>query len=562
VKPTGVTAMTAGTGPGVTGTYSARYTWYDQTHDHESSPSTDATASLVLTNQTRTHTAPTGSPPSNVTHYRIYVRREDTSEAYWMRVATVIYGVPTYTEAVTDGTRVDPLPLNSANDPPTVNFAAMGVWKGFVVGFVEDGSDMHVSKQHDCESWNPKDIFKVSPGDGKGVRAVVSFGTYCVIMKPTRSFYLEGSRLPFEIRELSPDYGTVSVEATIAVGDYLYAWDEVKGPYRTNLNVWEGLADYRIDATLERVTNTRQIRVAHDEAHSLIVWSIGTEYVGRNRTLLAYHYGLETWLPPITGLEYGALTHYTPNNAASGLFCGDLWGRVHRLFETDRQSVPSGTVMTSVAALPTPPSTTQITGDSAAFYTTGAGLAGLPVAIQQADGSWVWHRIASNTATVLTLDTTYHPPLAATPAVGARIFVGGIDWYWWSPVLDGGAPGVRKRAGWFDLQWKPAGDETTTILPSHTIQVVLRFDEGEGPITSRTADFSAATGASLWNSAIWGTSVWSTVVRRQRKVRVGRAFRAVQVGFSNYEPDQATEITGYSIGCDWLRRRKALSASA
>jgi hypothetical protein len=71
---------------------------------------------------------------------------------------------------------------------------------------------------------------------------------------------------------------------------------------------------------------------------------------------------------------------------------------------------------------------------------------------------------------------------------------------------------------------------------------------------------TAETGGSLWGSAIWGVSRWASALRRARKTRIGRAFRSVEIGLSNFEPDQAIEITALTIGADWIGRGKARSA--
>jgi hypothetical protein len=55
-----------------------------------------------------------------------------------------------------------------------------------------------------------------------------------------------------------------------------------------------------------------------------------------------------------------------------------------------------------------------------AFYTTGAGLMGLPVLHIDANGNTQWRRIQSNTANVLTLDTTNDSAWNTLPVAGPR----------------------------------------------------------------------------------------------------------------------------------------------
>lgn len=552
VKPTGVTNMTLGGSPGVTGTYTARYTWYDQTHNHESSPTVDATASLVTTNDERVHTKPSGAPPANVTHWRAYVRREDTSEVYWMRVGTVPIGTATLTEAVIDAARVDRLPLEAENDPPTVNFAIFSMYKGHGIGFALDSSTMHVSKQGDIESYNPKDQFPISAGDGKPVRSARPFGTEFVIQKPHKSWHLVGARVPFDIEELHSSFGCVSQEAGCEVKNRFFGWDEIKGPYYTDLVNWEPIGDFRIARVLATLNRDalEQIRAVHDEANSLVIWAIPTTGSARKRTLLAYHYVLQAWLPPITGLEYSSLTQYTTTAGTLGVYAGDEWGRVWRLFDGNRDAPSTGTVQGTVTSA----TSSTLVDTTAAFYTTGSGLAGVPVAVVSPAEVWQWRRIQSNTGTALTLDTTDGTPWSTTPQVGWTYIIGGIQWYQWTPWLDGGRPEMAKRGLQLFVQLKPTSS-------NHALEVRARFNDDEGVVSNQDFTYETGLTGGIWGSGIWGTSLWGALNRRMRKTRIARTFFSMQIVFSNFYPDQPIEMTSYVVTADALPRRRVGGAA-
>jgi hypothetical protein len=552
VKPTGVTNMTLGGSPGVTGTYTARYTWYDQTHNHESSPTVDATASLVTTNDERVHTKPSGSPPANVTHWRAYVRREDTNEIYWMRVGTVAIGTATLTEAVDDDVRVDRLPLEAENDPPTVNFEVMAIWKGYAIGFAANSSTMHISKQGDVESWNPKDQFPVSAGDGKPVRCVRTLGTEIIIQKPHKSWHLVGARVPFDIEDLHSSFGCVSQEAGVEVKNRYYGWDEIKGPYATDLVNWEPIGDFKIARLLGTLNRDAldQIRAVHDEEHSLVIWAIPTIGSARKRTLIAYHYVLQSWLPPITGLEYASLTQYTTTAGTLGVYAGDEWGRVWRLFDGDREAPATGTVQGTVTSA----TSSTLVDTSAAFYTTGNGLAGVPVAVLSPAGIWQWRRVASNTGTALTLDTTNGTPWTTTPSVGWTYIIGGLEWYQRTPSLDGGDPTLQKKGWLLQVQLKPAS-------ASHALEVRARFNDDEGVTSDQDFSFSTGLTGGVWGVGLWGVMLWGSVNRRMRKARIMRCFFSIQIEFRNFYPDQPILMTSYVVTADALPRRRVGGAA-
>jgi hypothetical protein len=249
-------------------------------------------------------------------------------------------------------------------------------------------------------------------------------------------------------------------------------------------------------------------------------------------------------LPPITGLEYGALRSYVSNDGTQRLVMGDHWGRLWALFEGHRDAPTTGTVSGTATA----GASTTLTDSGASFYTTGAGLAGVPVAVQDpATGLWQWRRIASNTGTVLTLDTINGTAWADTPAATWHYVVGGIEWWQMTPWMDGGAPLVRKRAAWLELQTKPSRDDIN-------VSVSIRFDDNSGAIGDRDVSLTADTNGSLWGTALWGTATWSTTSRRSRKVRVARTFTSLQMALGNYEPDQPVIVTGFAIGADLLGR--------
>lgn len=556
VKPTGVSNMVtfASGGTNIPGTYDARYVWYDQAHDHESSPAVANTAPLVVAaNEGRRHTKPAGAPPTQVTHWRAYVRRTDINEMYWFRAGTFPIGSATGDETTIDAARVDRLPMESENDPPVVTFANLAIWKGYAIGSPVNSSDMYVSKQGDVESWPPKNKFGVSSGDGRFVTSYVSYGTELIAFKRHKAWHLVGERVPFEIDPIHGSFGNVSPEAAIEVAGRLYAWDEVRGPYWTNLsNAWVPLADYRVQQIVKTVNKlgVSDIRVMHAETLNLIIWAVPTTGSLRKRTLLAYHYDLDAWLPPITGLEYGSLAQYLTPAGTIGVYMGDEWGRVYELFSGNRDGVPSGTKQGTVTAA-TP---NTLTDSGAAFFTTGAGLAGMPVAVRSSAGAWQWRRIASNTATELTLDTTNGAPWSSVPVAGDTYIVGGIEWHWWTPWLDMQRPELRKSGQWLFLQVKPSSS-------SHVVEVHARFDDDEGVTQSQSFTFATGTLSGVWGEAIWGSSLFGSLSRRVRKTRIGRSFDTMQLRFRNYYPDQPIQVAFYAVTADALRRRRSRGAA-
>lgn len=374
-------------------------------------------------------------------------------------------------------------------------------------------------------------------------------------MKPHKSWHLVGTRVPFDIEDLQGSYGCVSQEAGIEVGGRFYAWDEVKGPYWTDLGAnWVTIGDLTIATTLKSVNRQalEDIRAVHDEVNNLIIWAVPTIGSVRKRTLLAYHYLLGVWLPPITGLEYGALTQYTTNAGVLGVYVGDYWGRVYQLFQTDRDGLPVSPSNLTKQGTVTSATANTLTDSTANFYTTGSGLVGMPVAVRSPAGVWQWRRIFSNTGTSITIDTTNgtawtNVPQAPTPTATWTYILAGIEWYWTTPILDGGNPGRQKRAHWLQVQQTPAAG-------NYAFDVFARFGSSG---TDLQLGFRTQAAGALWGEAIWGESLWSGNARARpmTKRRLERAPFSMAFRFQNFYPDQPVELLGYQVGSDWLTRR-------
>lgn len=550
LAPTAAPALAIVAGPGVTGTYEGFAVWYDSTMDHESSPSTVGTAT-VFANQQRQWTKPTGAPPANVDYWRIYCRRTDTNERNYFRCAQVAIGTATVTESVSDGARAEIGPGPNDNDVPPA-FALMEEYKGFRFGVKANTSDLYVSKQYDAESQHPKNVFAVGgKGDQKPIRCVRKYGEECIVQKPRRSYRVIGDRLPFQFVPIQSSLGCVSADAAVEVRNWYYAYDEAVGPYRTNLYQWEPLADNRIAnlvGTVDRLA-LDQIRCVHVAAYNLILWSIPTGSSSRRRTLLAYHYVLDRWLPPITGFEYASLTEFTTTAGALGVYFGDYWGRVYQLFSGEVDGVPSG----DTTGIITGGSSSTITCSAAAFYTTGSGLAGMPAAVKSPAGRWQWVRIQSNTGTQLTLDTLNGTPLNPVPAADGTwtVYVGAIEWYWKTPQSDQGAPGKQKVARWLTIQGR-----TTSVATVIAVDLLLN----QMTSLERSLSFTFPTAGLVWGVGQWGVDTWgSTAPEAMRKRRVDRSYFNVQCRFSNYLPNQPVVLTAFALGADLLRNRTVSS---
>lgn len=550
--PTAAPALAVAAGPGVTGTYEGFAVWVDSTTTHPSSPSA-ISAAVVFANQSRQWTKPAGAPPANVTHWRVYCRRTDTNELnYFQTGVDQLVAAATYTEIISDTARREIGPLDQSNDVPPV-FAILEEFNGYRLGVKSNSSDLYISKQGDAESQHPKDVFPVGGrGDTKAVFSIRKFGEEVFLRKPTMAYRLSGDRVPFQIKGVDSSMGGVSQTSGQEIDGLWYDWDAQRGPYVTDMNsVWEPIADNRISTAVASVNKLylSKIESAHYSTINVILWAVPTT-ASRKRTILAFNYRLKRWLPPITGFEFTTLASFTTAAGELGLYFGDEWGRVYELFNGETDGVPSGTTSATITAA----TAGTITVATAAFYLTGSGLAGMPVAVKSPAGAWQWVRAQSNTATVITLDVTNGPALSPVPdpASGTwTVVVGGIEWYWYTPRNTGGTRRIEKRGRLIYI-------EGASTSASHALEVSVRYNRSLGYGTAFTLAFPA-TGL-VWGTGIWGVDTWGAGGESaMRKRRMTRSFFDAQLRFQNYYPGQPFELASYAMTADLLPRRSVVS---
>ncbi|MGE3278031.1 MAG: hypothetical protein AB7O67_23210 [Vicinamibacterales bacterium] len=559
--PTGVTNMSAGTGS-VTGTYEAVYAWYNEDRDRWTSV-TDATSTLVLAGQGRTHTKPSGTPPTWATHWAAFVRRTDTYELNYYYVGRATIATATLTETVSDTVRQrnDLAPLPGDNDAPPGAWKVLVEHKGIGIGILPDSDSYYASKLGDLESWHPKNKFPVSRSTGDDLCWARPFGADILIGTQHASWRLVGTQVPFTIEPVHSSYGSVSQDACLEVDGLFFAWDRVHGPYVTDLVSFRRIGANRIDTILATVAPdaVSDIRIVHDERKRLIGWAVPTGTTStRRRTILWYHYQLDCWLPPQTGMEYGAFATHMDADGTFGVFMGDYWGRVFEMFSGTREGVPVETPTDNVrvaAVVSATASTVVVNVGAASLYTAGSGLAGLPVAVLSPAGVWQWRRIKSNTGDTITLDTTNDAQWTTTPTSEYTVVIAGIEWFWWTPWLDFSVPHLTKQLDHLWLEAKSASSE-------HTVTVRMRFNNDEGVVDNLELSFTTAVTAGLWGdpNSKWGVALWATTQRQLRKKKLPRSPLTAQVQFSNYLPDQEIKIPLWGLTADTLPGKKAQSA--
>jgi hypothetical protein len=465
VAPTSAAALTdAGAVGGSTlvsgAVYEGYAVWYDTTHDHETSPSAiSAQLTFGANGHGRTWAKPSGAPGSNYDSWRVYCRRVDTNETYYKRVVSVVVATLTSTEALSDAARnlqpLGPLPLQ--NDPPPLDFVLQAEFQGYRLGVRANDDQVYVSKINDPQAQHPNDVIGVSRGVGGEIRSISRFATNCVVQKASRTYRLKGDRMPFIPDEVHTTFGNVGAESAVEVQGRFYCWDEQQGPYWTDLNLrWVPIATAAIENLVQSVPATfaKDIQCVYVKFMKTVFFSVPTNVVGRRRVLIGWHTDFQSWLPPITGLEYAAIATFLDPNGDVSLFVADYWGRLYQYFTDLVEGVPSGSLVARVARPRAAPS--RVTSSRAS---RARGRARAP----RDDAGRVLHdgrradraagaahrrrrqpAVAPHPVEHRQRDHARHDERFRVGGHAARrastIVVGGIDWYWRAPVITFGEP--------------------------------------------------------------------------------------------------------------------------
>lgn len=201
---------------------------------------------------------------------------------------------------------------------------------------------------------------------------------------------------------------------------------ETNGLSATDLNI-------DLDKTVDGIEDSRleyaqAIWWSQKKWYMLIYTSSGgTE----NDRMLIYDYELKQWVIWQLGGGINAIGLVESSGTVTP-WIGTVGGFVYKLmtgnnFGAGTSGTVSGTITSAGAA--------TITDSSASFNTTDDGHEDVYVAIYDTNDDFQEEQqIASNTGTVLTVDTNW----STTPTVGYSYYIGDIRWYWKSKVFDFG----------------------------------------------------------------------------------------------------------------------------
>lgn len=303
--PSAPTKNTDGVG-NATGTFDFALTWYDANTGLESSRSSSLEGQS-LSSRSITLNRNNTSPPARATHWRVYVRRQESGPDYWLASSIAISGgvgepTPTYVYNLTLaqfnvlGTRA---PTTTENNRPPSGTHSL-CWHQSRM-FYTDGANLWYSKLGQPEQVDAQAFEYVNPRDGERITALHSLSENTLaVFKETSIFLVVGdSPQNWEIRATGASLG--SITPRVVMGDGLMAFWSTEGPA-----VWDGsgepllLANATVEyfkrrGTLTINTLNGEYHIAFDPVEHRFLFSVPTSTTDAIYTVLPWNTQLKCW---------------------------------------------------------------------------------------------------------------------------------------------------------------------------------------------------------------------------------------------------------------------------
>lgn len=562
VAPAAPTLTATGVGV-MNGAYDVATTYYDSATGLESSRSTSTTSAVLVNQQLKVDwVAYAGQHPT--THVRVYIRKQSLGGDFAL-AATVAVGSTTTTLNLNDAAILALIilaPDTAQNNPIPSSVASVAAHVSRL--FACDLQFVYYSNLDQPEAFDPDNFFTTNVDDGKPLTAIHSAHEVLIIWKRDSMWALYGEDpSTWIVRLVSPEIGCLSPRSVVTVDGITYWWSE-QGPMAWNGSgapVAVGLG--RLDPTINPVLALNASALdptpglsyvgpvaAADIVNQRVLFGLPSINNTVNDIILPYNYRLQQW--ESSGwqiLDAASLAAIEDFNSIPQVFLGSYKGQIFQLSNTD---FSDGIVYpTNPASSLTTRSGTATAGTSTTLTDSGAtfnlSLPGRYITIYDSVGGVQQRkRIASNTTTVITLDTgqTFSP----VPSAGTRYAIGTIDLEFDTSWRTFGAPFRKKRHefGYFLMSSNSSGA---------TVYIDLFTDYNTtNPV--KTYTLTTAGAGLIWDSGLWDSGLWggAGIIRsRKRLAKVGFVYR--------YRVRQNTpdaDLTILKLGC----RAEALTDKA
>lgn len=546
-RPTvGTMALGDGGGAGShNGTYEGRVSFYNAATGQESSVSNTTAATVAVVNRTIAWTNIPVSSDSQVTARRLYIRNTATMTNFYL-AATLSDNTSTSTTTnVTDASLITLAPDTAENDPPPANVRYLATHLSRL--FASDGIDLFYSKVGLPESFDPDNTEPVNANDSDQITGIHAAHEVLIVFKRTQMYALFGDDpASWTIRQVSADIGCVSHRSIRTIEGVTYWWS-LKGPIKWDgIGLPEAIGTPKINQTItSEALNYAQfgnIAAEVDQQNQRVMFALPEFNQTRNTVMLPFNYRLGVWESDgWNPFDVSSMAAVEDANKIPWVMVGSYSGQVFKWWDAMNDAVP---VQSTTMGAVTSATSTTLTDGTATFGIVGGGLVDRYVYITDATGTSTQRlRIVSNTATVLTIDS--NTPIFGD-VTGYAYVVGGPDFSWDTPWMDGGQPFFKKR---YEYLYTQAYSSTGNI--NITINFFLDYDPYS---IVKTITFTTTSAGAIWDSSLWdsATTPWGYPLTNQGRTRIGKTGRYWRARYRNTTPDQDVVIAKIGMRSELL----------
>lgn len=550
IAATTIASAAGGTNSMPNETYNVAVTAYDNATGAESSIGAITSVSMGgASRRIKVDISPTSAETAQYPYWRIYLQRTTTQadlylvqKLYNLAASVIVTNadIPIgTTTAYVDISAADianlivvaPRPEDNGVPPSDIKYVAT---YGRRLLAASD-RNIYWSQLDKPDNFSDRAYEPVDTGEGDRITGIFPFSDELLMIFTSQNVWgLFGSDpTSWTLRPIDHTVGCCSHLSIVEFEGKIGWWSINEGPvwYDGEQIHHQALDDLGWQAVVADIESSRLDFVygGYDPQGQRVLWSVGSSgSANRNNRLIPYNTRLRRfeasyWNP----MDFATIGSGFTSDGTLRLFAGNYGGQIFYFdVDTTKDGIPGGTLITTF--MPVASSVSTIT--SSGFYNTGSGLAERYVLVTDEENRPVAKvRIASNTATVLTLATN-----VAGLSVGRtyNAYLGSPDLRLYTKWLDLGETFNRKR--WDRLYVQAQSNSDASGLYATT---QINFSE-----TAQKVQNPFNIDAAKWDQGTWDSSQWAGVGQLKKRLFIGRTGQAIRVAIFHFNTNQDLTI--------------------
>lgn len=316
------------------------------------------------------------------------------------------------------------------------------------------------SEVFEVEYFDPADVFRIRQEDGDLITGVFESSAFLGVAKRTHtiSIHTDGSPIEGQIIPKLADRGSVSQNSIVIVENQAFMLDErgmhiFPGGF-DSIPISTPIQDIILDTGRTDSINWVEqwkFHAMHDANNRSVIWFVATGTDTEPHDAFRYFYETSSWTRDT--FEH-AITASETGQDADGIqrmWVADETGEIWRFGEGDSDGLPEDYEDTLTVRGAATGGASGTLEDTAATFPTDTTLRGLYAWNELADHTWQTARIASSTATILTLAVNWD----SVPVVGSTYVIAAIPTHHVIPLFDAGDGGAKKLITAIEITYKP-----------------------------------------------------------------------------------------------------------